>query len=133
MAGKAINFDSVVIPNGAGKQAQQNEQVKEPTLFWLNVGVKRQDKLVQLPMGIPLDKLTARKVPSASTKNPEFRNLRLAEHQLWEKVKELMGTLKPGESMELPFTVEIRRVEEAQQTEENVEADANPFDVSDVF
>ena len=110
--------------------SQGNESTSKPekTQFWINVGIERAGKLVSLPMGIPLDKLEARKIPGSSTKNVEFRQLRQAEADLFSKVQQVMAAMKPGETYKLPFTVEIRRCEEAEVTTEQ-DVNENPFAV----
>ncbi len=136
-AAQLINsFDNIPLPGSERRTAsnQATQQEKQPVFFWLNVGIERNGKLVQLPMGIPLDGLKARKVPGPSTKNLEFRQLRQAEAQLWTKVQEVMASLKPGESVKLPFSVEIRRVEEAVSEEESeTETSENPFAIGNLF
>lgn len=100
----------------------------EKTQFWINVGVEKNGKLVSLPMGIPLDKLEARRIPGSSSKNTEFRQLRMAEADLWKKMQEVMSKLQPGETVVLPFTVELRRCEADEVLEDQDEA-TNPFAV----
>lgn len=108
-------------------QNNQNQAESKPkSEFWVNVGIERGGKLVSLPMGIALDKLEARKIPGSSTKNLEFRQLRQAEADLWSKMQQLMATMKPGETVVLPFQVELRRCE-APEIATEAEETANPF------
>ncbi len=116
---KARNpFQDIKIP-GKGEQqtTETNGKQKEQTKFWLNVGVRRGEKLVTLPMGIPLDNLKAKAIPGPATKNQDFRHLRMAESQLFDRIREMMAGLKPGETMELPLTVELRCVDEKTDEE----------------
>lgn len=117
-------------------EGSSTNKPKKNTQFWVNVGLQRPDgkggtKLVQLPMGIPLDELVAPTVPSPKTQNIEFRNLRLAQNQLWAEMKRIMETLKPGESVTLPLQVELRKVDE-KEIVENVDQSENPFAIGDL-
>lgn len=107
-------------------QNQNQTESKPKSEFWVNVGIERGGKLVSLPMGIALDKLEARKIPGSSTKNVEFRQLRQAEADLWSKMQTIMAGMKPGETVILPFQVELRRCEAPEQTTETEET-SNPF------
>ena len=113
-----------------GNNGSENSK-PEKTEFWVNVGIERAGKLVSLPMGIPMDKLEARKIPGSSSKNTEFRFLRLAEADLWSKMQQIMAQLKPGEVVKLPFTVELRRCEATEQPTAEDTA-ANPFSIGDI-
>jgi len=115
--------------NGVG--GSTNESAKEKTQFWVNVGVERGGKLVSLPMGIPMDKLEARKIPGNSSKNTEFRQLRQAEADLFAKIQKIMAQMQPGETVKLPFTVELRRCEENETVTEQ-DSGTNPFAVGDI-
>jgi hypothetical protein len=131
MAGNDLiaDFGNIGVKKTNGTKQEKPEQT--PTQFWVNVGLSRGGKLVSLPMGIPLDNLKARKIPNSSTKNQEFRNLRLAESQLFDKIQEIMASLKPGESKTLPLQVELRRVEEQEDHSETEDNSENPFSVGD--
>lgn len=115
--------------------AQQNQNTstkqKKDTRYWINVGLERNGKLVSLPMGIPLDGLEARRIPSPKTQNQDFRNLRVAEAQLWDKVKEIFSTLKPGDEVTLPFTVKLRMTDDKEMVDE-VDATDNPYAIGDL-
>ena len=112
-----------------GQSNHENQTAAKPkSEFWVNVGIERNGKLVCLPMGIALDKLEARKIPGSSSKNTEFRFLRLAEADLWKKMQEIMAQMKPGEVISLPFQVELRRCEATEQVEEQ-DTTVNPFAV----
>lgn len=116
--------------NGVG--GTTNESAKpEKTQFWINVGVEKNGKLVSLPMGIPMDKLEARKIPGSSSKNTEFRQLRQAEADLFQKIQAIMGQMQPGQVVKLPFTVELRRCEDNETVTEQ-ESGTNPFAVGDI-
>lgn len=116
--------------NGVGGTTSEHTK-PEKTQFWVNVGVERGGKLVSLPMGIPMDKLEARKIPGSSSKNTEFRQLRLAEADLFAKIQAIMGQMQPGQVVKLPFTVELRRCEENEQPTEQ-DSSVNPFAVGDI-
>ena len=112
-----------------GQSNHENQTAAKPkSEFWVNVGIEKAGKLVSLPMGIALDKLEARKIPGSSSKNTEFRFLRLAEADLWKKMQEIMAQMKPGEVISLPFQVELRRCEATEQVEEQ-DTTVNPFAV----
>jgi hypothetical protein len=104
---------------GSTSSSTETKKEREPANFWLNVGVVRKnadgvEKLVTLPMGIPLDKLKAKPVPKNAS---EFQQLRAAEAELWAQFKPFYEALKPGESKRIPFVVEVRRVSEAEKAE----------------
>ena len=117
---------------GGDKNHENTAQAKPKSEFWVNVGIERNGKLVCLPMGIALDKLEARRIPGSSSKNTEFRFLRLAEADLWKKMQEIMASMKPGETISLPFQVELRRCE-ATEVVEDQDSTVNPFAVSPVI
>lgn len=132
-------FDDVKLPNSGEKRnpfGKKNETKEQPdTQFWLNVGLMRgegdQRKLVSLPGGIALDRLIARKIPSSETKNQDFRNLRIAEAQLWEKFQSIMNSLKPGERRVLKLDVEIYRIKENEVVDLENQPE-NPYSVGDL-
>lgn len=119
-------IDDIKLPGHSGTEQNQNSAKRPAAKFWVNVGIKRGGKMLTLPMGIALDNLQAKPLPK---QRGEFYHLREAEAQLWEKIQALMATLKPGESKTLPFEVEIRRVEEKQDSPESQE---NPFALGDI-
>ena len=115
------------------KPAEQKE--KTPVFFWGNVGLRRNGKLVSLPMGIALDKSPEIKLPNAPRADAtpeqkqrylEYKQLQEARIMLWNKVREVMSTLKPGETITLPFEFEIRRVNEETESEV-ADTTENPF------
>ena len=114
--------------SGGKQQAQASSEEKPKSRYWLNVGIKAGDKLVCLPRGIPLSGLEAKQVPN-SNKNPEFKQLRQAEAELWEAFKQILEGMKPGDTIELPaMTCELRMVEDAEEPIE--EQQANPCSVA---
>lgn len=134
------NFDDVVLPkpgtkpNSSGKNQAREDQT--PNQFWLNVGLYRGEgdlrKLVSLPGGVAMDKLQARKIPSSSTQNHDFRNLRIAEKGLLEKIQGIMSNLKPGERTQLPLHVELYRIKEDEVVDTEA-TEGNPYAVGDIF
>lgn len=130
------SFEGIGVQPSAGANTNQTRQKKD-TQFWVNVGLTRKNaageaKLVSLPMGIPLDELQPRRVPSQKTQNQDFRNLRLAENELFSKLREIMATLKPGQSVTLPFQVELRRVDEKEVIEDEQDPSVNPYAVGEL-
>lgn len=129
-----MNFDDVKLPGGT-PQAKGSTKKHEPTTFWLNVGVVRknaegEEKLVTLANGIPLDGMQAPSIPGPNTKNQEFRNLQIARNQLHTMLWDKLATLRPGESVRVPFAVELRRIDEKHDITQE-EVDTNPFALSD--
>lgn len=122
----ALTINDFITNTNNQNNGNQTESSKPKSEFWVNVGIERGGKLVSLPMGIALDKLEARKIPGSSTKNLEFRQLRQAEADLWSKMQTIMAGMKPGETVILPFQVELRRCEAPEQVTE-VDDTANPF------
>jgi hypothetical protein len=136
-------FDDIPMPTSGTKnrpfQGQKspsnegsNQREKTPVYLWGNVGIRKNGKLVSLPMGIALDKSPDIKVPKSNIENQDYYHLQVARKRLWDIVQEKMNSLKPGETMTLPFEFEIRRVAEteANETENPVE---NPYDIGELF
>lgn len=117
-------FEDIQVPTSKTSSDASTQGKRPAAKFWVNVGLRRNGKLLTLPMGIPLDNLKSKAVPKQAG---DFQSMRKAEAQLWEKIQELMSTMKPGESKTLPFEVEIRKVTEEEQIEET----SNPFDLGD--
>lgn len=125
LSGLITGFKSHGKPQSQASSAED----KPKSRYWLNVGIKAGDKLVCLPRGIPLSGLEAKQIPGANTKNPEFRQLRQAEAELWEAFKQILEGMKPGDTMELPaLTCELRMVEDTEESSE--EQTTNPFSVA---
>lgn len=120
-------FEDIQLPSTGTNSSTGTPQNKRPSAkLWLNVGIRRNGKLLTLPLGIPLDNLKAKPIP----KQPgEFQNIRKGEYQLLELLQQLMSTMNPGETRTVPFEAEIRRVEEHETSEE--ETVSNPFDLGD--
>jgi len=116
------SFDDIVLPPKNGAETKDKE--RKVSEFWINVGVQVGDKLVQLPLGIPLDGLKSRPIPSGEG---EFRQLRLAEANLWEQLQGVMAQMEPGQEVHLPKLVAVLRRNKSQPDDENKE---NPFKVS---
>lgn len=130
-AGGRNPFSDIKLPGGEQEQQGGEKKEKQNTKFWLNVGIERGGKLVSLPMGIPLDNLKPKAIPGPSTKNQDFRFLRMAESQLFDKVQEIKATMKPGEVCRLPFIVELRMTDEkVEPTEE--EFQQNPYAIENI-
>lgn len=123
---------------GQSANPSQETQTRTPPQFWANVGIQRvnpetgETVLVSLPMGIALDKSPEIEVPGEKSKNIEYRMLQVARADLWNQVKQLMSTLKPGEVVQLPFQVEIRRVDEKKAPDLTI-TESNPFAVGNLF
>jgi hypothetical protein len=120
-------FDEISGPTpkavaSGGRTHDKTEPKREPARYWLNVGVVRGEKLLTLPMGIPLDKLKAKPIPNKAS---DFQQLRAGEADLWKAFKAEFEKLKPGESKKLNLTCEIRMTSEAEAVEE----DTNPYAV----
>jgi hypothetical protein len=109
-----IDFNSV----GSTSPAASETKKKTQSQFWLNVGLLVDGKHITLPRGIALDELEAKAIPNSSTKNPEFRNLRIREAKLWQKMQEVMATLEPGQEVELPFVCRLRKVSATESVED---------------
>lgn len=115
---------------GKNEESSQEKKAFKPSKFWVNVGIKKGDKLVALPMGIPLDGLKAKPIPGKETKNPEFRQLRVGENQLWKLVEEQMAKMQDGEEVELTgFTVILRKSKEKEDVE-SIDTSENPFAIT---
>lgn len=124
MAKKVVipSFDDIVLPTS--KKEGETKEPRKASEFWINVGVQVGDKLVQLPLGIPLDGLKSRPIPSGEG---EFRQLRLAEASLWEQVQGVMAQMEPGQEIPLPKLTAVLRRNKQPAEDENKE---NPFKVS---
>jgi hypothetical protein len=116
------SFDDIVLPTSSKKEGEK--EPRKASEFWINVGILVEGKLVQLPLGIPLDGLKSRPIPSGEG---EFRQLRLAEASLWEQVQGVMGQMEPGQEIHLPKLTAVLRRNKQPTENENKE---NPFKVS---
>lgn len=115
------SFEEITGPKARQQETQQprngNDKPKRPPAqFWVNVGKEKNGKLLTLPMGIPLDGLTAK--PIKGKPDSEFAKMRAAEADMWEQFWAFCKTLKPGEAKRLNFVVEVRRVSEQEAVEE---------------
>lgn len=124
---RTLNLAPIVLP---GRQPDGNGASDwKPSQFWLNVGVRAEDgTLLQLPLGIPLDDLKAKPIPSVSRDgDPSFRHQRVAEAALVETLQEMLATLEPGETLPVEgLAGEIRRVKDKQEVSEE-EYEENPY------
>jgi len=101
-----------------------SKQDKPKNTFWCNVGVMIDGEFIQLPVGIAMDNLKAPPIPNATENNQEFRNLRIKQAKLLEKVREKLNTLTPGERIQSPaFGVEFYRAKEADPVEPTKDLD----------
>ena len=108
-----------------GKKEPSKNGDYTPSEYWCNIGLEKNGVFLS-PFGIALDKQRKKTIPGPLTKNPEFRNQRIAEVALHNKIEEVMASLKPGESVILPLQVEIRRISEKENVEE-IDPSENPF------
>jgi hypothetical protein len=124
------NLDEVGEQSSTTAQAEsKSDKSKLPkTRYWLNVGVVRNGKLLSLPMGIPLDGLKAKAIPTISlkdvseeqaTRRVDFRDLREEEAKLWEAFSKMFHGLKPGEERDVNFTCRVRMTENTEETPSN--------------
>ena len=139
------NLDEIAESVG---QAQSNETSKTDksklpkTKYWLNVGVVRNGKLLSLPMGIPLDGLKAKAIPTvkvdkdtpeeAAKRRIDFRDMREEEAKLWDKFSKLFHGLKPGEERDVKFVCRVRMTDTSDESTESgshVNAYAGDFDL----
>lgn len=91
--------------------------------FWLNVGYYVQvpsadnpdvmvERLVSLPMGLPLDTMQRQRTDTSSA---ELNNLRDASNTLLEAILKHVQSMNPGETKKLTnLHLEVRRVGEKQ-------------------
>lgn len=99
--------------NRSSAPAAQAED-REPSQFWLNVGVETEDEeypFLSVPMGIPLDSVQPLKV---SGKNEKFKQFRAAQNDLLSQIMEIAQSLKPGEDAVINLKAQVRRIDDAQ-------------------
>lgn len=137
-----IDLSALTLPsekkpaNPFGAEAKGKEE-KEPTKIWINVGVRVPDpenegQFIQLnlPLGIPCDKMKARAIPKDKEgKNPLFKAQRQAEAKLLEQFQtNVMAQMKPGQRLPLgaEWSVEVYHTEPGE-TLETADLSENPF------
>jgi hypothetical protein len=122
---------SSVIPNFQELRqsvAEAGKAKMEAARYWINVGIERNGKFLSLPLGIPLDKLKAKPVPSTPG---DFHNLRQAEAELWSEIEMLKASLSPGQEVDLDLTVRIRMT--AEKEEKETAENLNPYSLGNNF
>lgn len=111
----AINPPALFVPAAPVTGVKTN---KEPTLNWVNVGYDVVDdetgevKFVSLRMGIALDSLQPK--PSNSS-NESYREFEAARDYLLAQLKDAATKLTPGQAIDLPLKVQLRRVSDAKE------------------
>lgn len=124
--GAATAAQSVGITrNTNSNNRNQNQPEAE---FWLNVGLpansvvpgEAEPRFISLPMGLPLDTMKPAKV---SGSNELYRQLQTAKNDLWEQLMRASSRLQPGQEMELPLVVRVRRVKQ----DVPVQTNGSPF------
>ena len=110
------SISELIRKSGANSSSETEEKPKSK--FWLNVYLDAgQGKKLYLPRGIALSGVTAKEMPTGKA-SAEFRAQRAAEAQLWASLEQFLETLAPGQVEEMTdLHVEIRRIEEATETE----------------
>lgn len=112
---------------GRGRNDNTDNDDFVPAEFWINVGKHNANTndqgeeigFISLPgKGVALDQL---KLPNPNSNSPYIQ----AQLDLWEQVMAFANKLEPGETVDLPLRLQLRRV--GQET--SVDKAANPFAV----
>ena len=97
--------------------------------FWLNIGYQVESerdgetiqRFISLPTGIPLD--TQEHLPIRGN-NVDFKNMRSAQNELLDALKDAAAALQPGEAQIVNLQIELRRVNGEQAA---TPSESNPF------
>lgn len=95
---------------GAGSTTSKTTEDRPKAQLWLNLGVETGDEqrpFLSLPQGIPLDTQEREKTNSS---NRDYAEFAAAKNALLDQLIEAAKDLQPGESMIVPLSVELRRV-----------------------
>lgn len=106
-----------LVPQQAPVSAPQGKGDKPETKLWLNVGYNSgvkdehgEEVFISLPYGLGLD--TMQRVDERS-RNVQFSQIQQAKNALLDQLLKICEDLKPGETAEVPLTLQVRRVNEA--------------------
>ena len=102
-----------------GNNRRNNEQ-RDPTQVWMNIGYDVDGKFVNLPLGLGIDTMEPVRI---SGQDADWLNLSHARNDLLKEIQEAAAELEPGEEMELPLVVKIRRI----NTSVEVNSESNPL------
>lgn len=101
-----------------------NDEEREPTQVWLNVGIPSthpdtgEELFINLPIGIPLSDLEPQK---ANGRNESWHQIVGQKNALMEALQKLGDSLEPGEEQLVEgVSIQIRRI--------NVESDVAPVE-----
>ena len=104
----------------------------EKTEFWINVGYpvtyvnednEEVTEFIGLNLGIPLDRVKHMPVKS---QNARYNALMAAKNNLLDQLLAAAGELSSGESVDLPLSVELRRIKSDDDIQVISDSD-NPF------
>ena len=86
-----------------------NGQPLPQAKLWLNVGYMKNERFVNLPLGLPIDTMEPAEVRGS---NQDWLKFSKARNDLLEGLKGLIEKLAPGDEMELPnLIIKIRRTQ----------------------
>ena len=112
--------------------AKAPEAEYEKTEFWINVGYpvtyvnednEEVTEFIGLNLGIPLDRVKHMPVKS---QNARYNALMAAKNNLLDQLLAAAGELSSGESVDLPLSVELRRIKSDDDIQVISDSD-NPF------
>lgn len=111
-------FPGTQVQNNVPSQA--TPEARPQAELWLNVGyevphtsvvdgVKVQEtRFISLPVGIPVDTMDH---VATNQRSEDYRNLQHARNNLLDHILAKSQELKPGESVNLNLTIQLRRVD----------------------
>lgn len=116
--------------NGRGNNGGRNmpfgnmTQVQQPkATVWVNIGVPKNGKFIQLPIGLPIDTMSKSEIRG---QNEDFVKQRTAQNDLLEYLQKLGASLQPGEERDLNLQVRIRRINQ----ELTVDKESNEYSIN---
>lgn len=125
----AIEMNNLFNKPGNLTTAAQATEERKKADFWLNIGYQVEtekdgetvQRFISLPTGIPLD--TQEHLPIRGN-NQDFKNMRSAQNELLDMLKEAAAAMQPGEAQIVNLQIELRRVNGEQAA---TPSESNPF------
>lgn len=111
-------FPGTQVQNNA--PAQTTPETRPQAELWLNVGYEvphtsvidgvkvEETRFISLPVGIPVDTMDH---VATNQRSEDYRNLQHARNNLLDHILAKSQELKPGESVNLNLTIQLRRVD----------------------
>lgn len=129
----ALGLSNNLFGDKGNKPATEGKPEFTPAKYWMNIGYNVQvpneetgevESILLSPngLGIALDNI---KIDEKKYKSPRMAGMTAGKNQLVEYLQEVMTKLEPGQSVQIPLTVEVRRVDDSKA--EAIDPADNPF------